>query len=356
MPANTDHVTWDDALDRIGPDPLMILRPTAAVMRSARDVRIDPGAVAAVAERLIDTDPQPEWDADLHYRASGPDAVERTAMWIFVLDALNFCFWGQGMDPSVRWRVEWNGELTDGYMALAAALKRGVEEGIPLHDAEWLATVSPEEVADLLRPAEGHPDIPLFGARVDHLRELGRGLRALDSDTPAIDLISAAKGSAISLIGEIVRRFPSFNDGVTWPYSDTGLPDNEVRFYKRAQILAGDLAGALEGTPVGALDDLDQLTAFADYKVPQVLRGLGILRYSDRLAATIADRRHIEAGTGPEIEIRAATIWGCELLRQALAQRGRNIPAHELDWMLWEQGQSLPPDTPPYHLTPTIYY
>src|SRR5699024_3589156 len=121
-------------------------------------------------------------------------------------------------------------------------------------------------------------------------------------------------------------------------------------------ILAGDLAGALADSPLGQFHDLDQLTAFADYKVPQVLRGLGILRYSNELSAKIASREHLEPGSGQEIEIRAATIWGCELLRQALASRGRDIAAHELDWMLWKQGQSLPVDTPPYHLTQTIYY
>lgn len=355
---NTEVTTpdWSVALEGMNPDPLHVLRSTAAVMASATDVAIDMNAVKTLADTLIDHGAAPEWDAPLHYRATGPDADDRTAMWLLVLDVLNFCFWGQGSDPSIRWRVEWQGTLADGYMALVAALRRGVQERQELLRPSWLAHVDPADVAHLLRPAQGHPAIPLFDHRVHNLRELGRGLLALESETPASTLITAASGSAIAFVREVVRRFPSFNDVATWSRSSTGLPGGEVRFYKRAQILAGDIAGGLEGSPLGEFYDLDQLTAFADYKVPQVLRQLGILQYSDPLASRIAARKHLPAGSTQEIEIRAATIWGCELLRQALVRHGRIVAAHELDWMLWEQGQSLPKHTAPYHLTPTIFY
>lgn len=347
---------WSTALEGMNPDPLHVLRSTLAVMTSASDVAIDLAAVESLAEKLATRESAPEWDASLHYRATGPDADERTALWILVLDALNFCFWGQGPDPAIRWRVEWQGELTDGYIALAAALRRGVQECQELLSATWLANVDPSDIAHLLRPAAGHPEIPLLEHRIHNLRELGRGLFQIGGETPASTLIQLAGGSAISLVRDIVRRFPSFNDVATWDRSSTGLPGNQVRFYKRAQILVGDLAGALEWSPLGRFHDLDRLTAFADYKVPQVLRQIGILRYSESLASMITARQHLPAGSAPEIEIRAATIWGCELLRQALVRRGRMVAAHELDWLLWDQGQSLPHGTAPYHLTPTVFY
>lgn len=337
-------------------DPLGILRSTAAVIRTADDVAIDMDAITAVANDLRHREAAPEWDAALHYRATGPDGDERTAMWILVLDTLNFCFWGQGTDPSFRWRVAWRGELVDGYIALVATLTRAVENGVPLDDASFLADVDDHTVEAILAPAEGHALIPLFHHRVWNLRELGNGLLDLDSDTPATTLIRRANGSAIALIEDVVRRFPSFHDVATWPHDDTGLPGNEVRFYKRAQILAGDLAGGLQGSPLGTFHDLDRLTAFADYKVPQVLRELGILRYSPALAAIIEARDHTPAGSLVEMEIRAGTIWGVELLRQALRDRGRTLSAYELDWLLWTQAQALPGLTHPYHLTPTVYY
>lgn len=181
-------------------------------------------------------------------------------------------------------------------------------------------------------------------------------MRALQSPSPATALIRNSRGSAIALVQDVVQRFPSFNDVARWTRSGTGLPGDEVRYYKRAQILAGDLAGSLTGSPLGTFADLHRLTAFADYKVPQVLRKLGILEYSPELSGMIANRMVLPAGSTAEIEIRSATIWGCELLRQALAARGRNVPAHELDWMLWTQGQSLPGDVAPYHRTLTRFY
>jgi hypothetical protein len=347
---------YNQALKFGGPDPLSVLNSTAAVMASAHDASIDMALVHAVADQLAGQEAAAEWDTTLHYRATGPDADERTAMWLLVLDALNFCFWGQGPDPSVRWRVEWHGEIVDGYMALTAALRRGVEEGQELHSASWLAGVEGEDVRRLLRPAEGHPEIPLFETRVHNLRELGRGLLALDSETPATALITSVNGSAVSLVREVVRRFPSFNDIAIWTRADTGLPGHEVRFYKQAQILVGDLAGGLDHSSLGQFHDLDTLTAFADYKVPQVLRQLGILCYSDSLAGRIARREHLSPGCTEEIEIRAGTIWGCELVCQALDDMGRAVSAHELDWLLWTMGQSLPKESEPYHLTPTIFY
>jgi hypothetical protein len=74
------------------------------------------------------------------------------------------------------------------------------------------------------------------------------------------------------------------------------------------------------------------------------------------LAERIARRELLLAGSDEEIEIRAATIWGVELLRRALAARGRDVTASEIDWLLWQAGQQLPAGTEPYHRTLTIFY
>lgn len=336
-------------------DPLGILTSCRAVVESSRHVHINADAVMRVAADLAEIDEAPGWDADLHYRATGPDGDEHTAMWLLVLDALNFCFWGQGADPQKRWRVEWKGELVDGYVALVAALTTAVEQGYPLHNAEWLATVSGDDVAAILAPSEGHTEIPLFDERVKNLGELGKGLLPYGSK-PATAFIESANRSAISLIQKIVHTFPSFNDVTTWPYAETGLPNNEVRLYKRAQILVGDLAGGLAGSPLAEFSDLDQLTAFADYKVPQILREMGVLEYAEELASTVDSRTRIPAGHRMEVEIRAATIIACDMLVASLRQIGREITAAELDWQLWSLSQSLGGESRPYHLTETIYY
>lgn len=338
-------------------DPLGVLTACAAVVVGARDVRIDPEAIERFAADHVAGDvPAPVWDDALHYRDAdpGPGGIERTAGWIFVLDALNFCFWGQGDDPDHRWRVLWRGEEVDGYAALAAALHRAALAGLPLWDTAWLTEVDSATVARVLAPTPGSATIPLFAERVRHLRELSAGLADLGAGgTPFSTLIAAADGSAVRLVREIVRRFPSFDDVAVWRGPDG---PRTVPFHKRAQILVADLAGALATTPLGRFDDLAALTAFADYKVPQVLRALGLIRYEADLGARIDRRERLAAGSRPEVEIRAATIVACEAIRQALAARGVERRATEVDWLLWTAGQSLPISTAPYHRTVTVFY
>lgn len=43
-----------------------------------------------------------------------------------------------------------------------------------------------------------------------------------------------------------------------------------VFFLKRAQILIADIWACFEGKDYGALDGIEHLTAFADYRIPQV--------------------------------------------------------------------------------------
>ena len=95
-----------------------------------------------------------------------------------------------------------------------------------------------------------------------------------------------------------------------------------VLFYKRAQICVADLAGSFGGEGWGRFHDLDPLTAFADYKVPQVLRRLGILRYDARRWPDRSNALEpIPAGSEPEVEIRAATDLG-----RRTAPRGARAP------------------------------
>lgn len=61
-------------------------------------------------------------------------------------------------------------------------------------------------------------------------------------------------------------------------------------FYKRAQILVADIWGAFGGQGPGALRGMDRLTMFADYRVPQQLRAMGILLYTPALAEKVPRR------------------------------------------------------------------
>lgn len=60
-----------------------------------------------------------------------------------------------------------------------------------------------------------------------------------------------------------------------------------VALYKRAQILVAEVCCVLEAGGEGSISDMDQLTMFADYRVPQALVHLGVLKYTDELMDTL---------------------------------------------------------------------
>ena len=67
------------------------------------------------------------------------------------------------------------------------------------------------------------------------------------------------------------------------------------------QILVGDLWGAFEGKDYGKFNDIDKLTMFPDYRVPQILYHVGIFEYSESVKETIKGLIEIPAGTKLEV-------------------------------------------------------
>ena len=152
-----------------------------------------------------------------------------------------------------------------------------------------------------------------------------------------------------ALVETVRDRLPSYRDCAEYRGATVWL-------LKRAQILAADLYGALAGGGLGDLARIDSLTTFADYKIPQILRHFGVLRYSQDLTRKVDRRLPLPAGSPQEVEIRAATIWSVELLRAELLDLSIERSAVELDWLLWEESQAINNHAPPYHRTLTIYY
>jgi hypothetical protein len=332
------------------PDTLGVLHSTRWVVEHARHAWINRDKVAHVSAQVLAKNTptiEPVWYDRFHFH----DGSERTVNWLLLLDALNFCFWAE--KDQTRWRIDYHGEMLDGYWAEAAALTRAVEEGFALWDAGYLSTMSREDLAYIFRspPEEDGPDgvmIPLFDARLAHVHEVGRVLLERYEGQFA-HTVEKAGGSAINLALLLVQEFASFLDVAIYQ-------GHEVRFFKRAQICVADLYGAFSGKRWGTFTDLDKLTIFADYKLPQVLRHYGILEYEPRLAERVDNQELLQPAGEEEVEIRAETIWACELVRREMSSiSGQAITAVEVDQLLWYLGQNSS-EMRPYHRTRTIFY
>ncbi len=303
----------------------------------AEHVAIDEERIKQLAPRWLGAGfTPPLWDPRFHYRGS----PILTAQYMFVVDTLNFCFWG---DP--KWRISYRGNLLDGYWALAASITRAVEEGMPVLDAWYLAEISDQSVAAIFR---GEGEIPLLRERAANLREAGRWLLERYQGW-FHNFVDEASRNALRIALRLAEELASYRDVSLYG-------GREIPFLKRAQLCAADLHGIFGGKLYGALTDLDKLTAFADYKLPQMLRALGVLIYSQALSEAVDSLKPLPAGSPEEVEIRACTVWAVELLRQELSDRGLSVTASDIDYYLWYLSQGPQQDVRPYHRTSTIFY
>ncbi len=309
---------------------------TRYVVENADHVTISEKAIPKLAAALLPV-PIPQWDCVHHYC----DGTARTVAYLFLVDSLNFCFF-----PAPRWEVIVAGERLHGYFALTSVLKQAFCERKPIDDFKHLADIATAEVDEILHGKVRIGEVPLFTERVKILHEIGEQMTARYDGNPE-RLLEAAKQSAIKLVDLVLAAFPSFRD-------EAEYKGEKIGFYKRAQIFAGDLYGCFAGRSYGEFHDIGRLTVFPDYKLPQILRSFGVIRYSPELASRIDNEERIDAGSREEVEIRAATIIACERLRTALAKMGRNLPAMELDWLLWNAAQTR--EMAPHHRTITTFY
>jgi len=322
------------------PRAFPVLESIAPVVEHSRWVAFHPASADLCIERwghLLDS--VPTWKQPWHFFDGGLETVR----WVFVLDVLNHCFWPDEDEP--LWSVTYRGNEYSGYAGLAASLKRAMESGVPVTNASFLAGLSPGTLREILA---GTGEIPLLDARLENLREAGRVLLAR-WEGDIVNLVASAGRSAVDVVKGVVDSFSSFRDECRY----RGRP---VYFWKRAQLFAADLHSAFDGRDWGAFEDIERLTAFADYKLPQVLRRFGLIGYHPELARRIERRERLPAGSEEEVEIRAATVWAVEALKKAFERRGAEPTSMRVDGWLWQLGQLEYFRKHPYHRCRTIHY
>lgn len=158
----------------------------------------------------------------------------------------------------------------------------------------------------------------------------------------------------------------SLNEKVSKRQPSTSTPTNSfsVRILKRAQILISDLWACFNQEGLGEFTDIDEITMFADYRVPQILHNLGTISYSKTLTAHIQELKPIEHNDRREVEIRGVSIWAVELIRRAILKKHpqAKINAILIDFYLWDTAKLIQQqlgglgDNISCHRTRSIYY
>ncbi|XP_043582506.1 queuosine salvage protein isoform X1 [Bombus pyrosoma] len=273
--------------------------------------------------------------------------------WIFVLDTLNYSFWSKTNCP--KWTV--NGQT--GYFALCAAIKRAVDEGKPIVDPKYYSQITRSEAEHIFR-GDTETSIPLLDERVKSLRDAGKVLLEKYQGT-FTNCVKSCSRSAEKLLKCIVEEFESYRDEADYRI-------HKVSFYKRAQILIGDIWACFKGQGIGEFEDIDCITMFADYRIPQVLLHFGAIRYSNTLLSRLQSDIELENGSEDEIEIRGCSIEVIERVKDEvrtligrypnLALKKSDINAILIDHFLWDyrREHAAELESIPFHKTRCIYY
>ncbi|PWY68447.1 hypothetical protein BO70DRAFT_366120 [Aspergillus heteromorphus CBS 117.55] len=239
---------------------------------------------------------------------------ENTVNFIFTMDLLNFSFWSE-LSTEERFAIEYRGKRWTGYWSLVAALQRALDENIPITTPGFW-TKEDECTEDLIKHvfrSATDEEIPLLQERLQCLREAGRVL-CREYEGSFVNCLYNANYSAAALVNLLAESFSCFRD-------ETTFHGRRVRIYKRAQILVADLWACFNGEGYGEFHDIDKITMFADYRIPQMLHQLGCLMYSPPLESHIRSLKPIPSGSNWEIELRATSIWCVELIRREIERR-----------------------------------
>jgi hypothetical protein len=189
--------------------------------------------------------------------------------------------------------------------------------------------------------------------------------------------VQQAHHSAQNLIQLVIKEFQDlFEDTVEYKGC-------KVFLYKRVQILVADIWACFEGEGLGRFDDIDTITMFADYRVPQGLLFHKLLVYSDQLISTLKQHQQhheskdsnplhnekymLQRGDPMEVEIRGCSIHAVELLvkeinkyikKEPHAYRHSRINAIIVDFYLWDLAKETEEEMNhiPIHRTRSIYY
>jgi hypothetical protein len=314
---------------------MIVLETTRPVVESAEFVHIDPEAVRRWAGTITADQLRPGGHSLL---ANLPGNREQIANLVLLIDALNFCFWGPQPSYST------GGTTHRGFNAMLAAIIDAARRESRWFGARFWCDVPSAQFRAASSPAG---DLPMLAEREEIARQTGRTLlERFDGQFAAA--VESVNHRAWDLAALLLCSFDSFRDV-------SEHRSRPVFFAKRAQIAALDLSISWAEHGYEPLSGLEQLTAFADYRLPQALRHLGIVGVSPELAERIEGQSELEAGSPAEVELRAATVVAVEEMRAALAARGQDTSAWQIDWHLWNRSHDDDVRIA-HHRTRTIYY
>lgn len=271
-----------------------------------------------------------------HWLSSSPFGllelpVETIINFLLIYESIDFSFWG-----NPKWSIETTSGKLDGSIALLYALLNYVKK----EKTTDFSNISTEKFSNILK---GTPEIPLLEERFKIIKEVSTivNKKMQGNFYQYIKHITSDK----ELFEIIINSFPNFKDERTYN-------NKTIYFYKLAQLLTSDILHIREEKEKIKVD-YTHLVGCADYKIPQVLRGLGILNYNDKLSKIIDNQIEIPVNSVYEVEIRANMITVIDMINKKLDYKYSRMDINDY---LFMQKKNKNLTLKPYHLTRNINY
>ena len=271
-----------------------------------------------------------------HWLSSSPFGllelpVETNINFLLIYESIDFSFWG---DP--KWKIDIENKKEDGSIALLYVLLKYVKD----RNITDFSNIQIKEFKEILK---GNVEIPLFKERYNIITNVSRIVNEKMNGNFYKNIKNI--NNDIELFNLIIKTFPQFKDERTYK-------GKTIYFYKLAQLLTSDILHIREMKEKIQVN-YSHLLGCADYKIPQVMRGLGILEYNNSLSYKVDNKIEIEQNSEEEIEIRASMLVVIDMIRNKL--KG-NICSMDINDYIWGQGKNIKMMLKPYHLTRCVDY
>ena len=327
----------------IFPNPCTYVKEsTSKIIPVMEHVKLDKDNLEKFVEDLLNNEnalKYPRW-SESHFDSSSV-SLETLLRYIFTIDTLNYCFWpNEGFE----------------YYALAKNLYETLQKNKNFFDIDNLVNIAVEQLKENVFKG----DFNLINERARMIREVFTIIKN-NYNGSCICFVKECNKDATKLVKKIIDEFCCFRDQAIYN-------GEQIFFYKRAQILVSDIYLAYldikevkKDTEENDIinftkETISQLTMFADYRVPQILKAKGILKYDKHLTDLINNKKEIHHGSKEEVEIRAATIQSVEQIKNLLKEKGKDVMSIQVDVYLWEEGEKIKDKIEPHHRTLSIFY
>lgn len=325
-----------------------VLKSLKPVIKNSKHVWTIEEKVKEIAPRIAEEELKlPDWNVPVYIEESS----KRTVDFIMLFNSINFAF-TEFEEPHRKFEVKqpgmdfnWNGAF-----AMVYCIKRAMPK---ILDAKYLASMTMEEAKKVF---QGETiEIPMLKERVEIFQEVGT---VLDEKYKGhfYNLVEDSNYHAFKdgngVVEKLVKDFPSYNDV-------SHHKRREVKFYKRAQLAVGILYARLLGTKLFDIKGIDDLTVYADYVLPVSLTALGVMKKTEELEKKIQNWEEIKKDSLEELEIRAHTIYGADLLIKEVnkyRQEDKKINALHMDYKLWSETKNPILKGYKHHLVRTVAY